>query len=176
MASDRFSIAPTDEDEFVAHRRVAQRRGREHARIGLNLTAMIDVVFLLLIYFIVATKFKLGEEVYRLDLPERLASNQPADPFELPDEPLRIALATTGLDRDAYVLRLEGAAAQPRTFEDLSDYLQQNKVDSGGGGLYRSDHPIIIEPSMTTTWAHTVEAFNAAVRARYTNIIFAKPQ
>ena len=30
---------------------------------------MIDVVFQLLIYFLVATNFALGEQVFRLDLP-----------------------------------------------------------------------------------------------------------
>jgi hypothetical protein len=43
------------------------------------------------------------------------------------------------------------------------------------GGMFEADHPIIIEPTATTRWEHAMEAFNAAVRARYTNVTFAPP-
>ncbi|MCZ6446340.1 MAG: biopolymer transporter ExbD, partial [Planctomycetota bacterium] len=65
--------------EVIEPTRVRRRHRRSRARIGLNVTAMIDIVFLLLIYFLAATEFKLGEEVYRLDLPQRGLA---ADPFE----------------------------------------------------------------------------------------------
>ncbi|MCH2149151.1 MAG: biopolymer transporter ExbD, partial [Phycisphaerales bacterium] len=64
-----------------------RRRDRSAPSIGLNLTSMIDVVFLLLVYFLVATDFKQSEEIYRLDLPER-REGMALDPFELDDEPL----------------------------------------------------------------------------------------
>ena len=40
-------------------------------RMGVNLTPMIDVVFQLMIYFLLATNFALGEQVFKLDLPDR---------------------------------------------------------------------------------------------------------
>ncbi len=146
------------------------RRRRQQARIGLNLTAMIDVVFLLLIYFMAATEFKLGEEIYRLDVPRRGA---PADPFDLPRDPLRIVLASTGpLCR----IRLPGPYAQPASFQELHGFLVENRRSPRAvGGLFEADHPIIIEPTGTTRWEHAMEAFNAAVRARYTNVMFAPP-
>lgn len=146
------------------------RRRRQQARIGLNLTAMIDVVFLLLIYFMAATEFKQGEEIYRLDLPRRGA---PADPFVLPRDPLRIVLASTG---PVCRIRLPGPYAQPASFQALHGFLVENRRTAGTvGGLFEADHPIIIEPTGTTRWEHAMEAFNAAVRARYTNVTFAPP-
>ena len=59
-------------EDLIVH----ERPRRQRARIALNLTAMIDVVFLLLIYFMVATEFKAGEEIFRLDLPERQAASR----------------------------------------------------------------------------------------------------
>jgi biopolymer transport protein ExbD len=89
--------APPRQSELVIeHVRVRQRRGRASASLALNMTSIIDVVFLLLIYFLVATDFRLGEEVYRMDLPAREGVSQ-RDPFELDDEPLRIAVMSTGL-------------------------------------------------------------------------------
>lgn len=159
--------------EIIAHVRTRQRHGRGTARIGLNLTAMIDVVFLLLVYFMVATEFKLGEEIYRLDLPERQAARQPQDPFDLDDEPLRITVASLGPGARSYRLRIEGPYAQPRTFEELHDFLRQRRIgESGTGGLFEPDHPIVIAPVRQTRWDHVIEAFNSAARARYTNITF----
>ncbi len=144
-------------------------RRPQRTQIGLNLTAMIDVVFLLLVYFMTATEFKLGEEVYRLDLPKRGA----ADPFALPREPLRIGVASSP-DAGSYVLRLSGVTEQPSTFQDLFEFLRQSQRTTGAlGGLFEPDHPILIEPASNARWEHAMEAFNAAARARYTNVTFA---
>ncbi len=145
---------------------------RRPARLGLNLTSMIDVVFLLLVYFMAATEFKLGEEIYRLDLPER--SN---DPFELPRDPLRVTVTSIGDEN--YVLKLQGAQttrSQPGTFQELFEILAgSRRSDRAAGGLFEADHPIIVEPTGGTSWEHAISAFNAIARARYTNITFAAP-
>ena len=150
----------------------AGRGRRPPARLGLNLTSMIDVVFLLLVYFMAATEFKLGEEIYRLDLPQR--GN---DPFELPRDPLRVAVTSIG--DESYVIRLLGAetdTVQPTTFQELFEFLDGNRrSDRAAGGVFEADHPIIVEPTGGTSWDHAIGAFNAATRARYTNITFAAP-
>ena len=152
----------------------APRRRRPHRdrpAIALNLTAMIDVTFLLLVYFIVATEFKVGEEVYRLDLPERLPAAQQLDPFELDEEPLRIQVLTINAKLDSYRLRLEAAYESPRTFDELYEFLRARRREE----LYAADHPIIIEPSPYTVWQHALGAFDAAARAKYTNVTLGKP-
>ncbi len=157
--------APPDNEA----RRAAARRP---TRLSLNLTAMIDVVFLLLIYFMAATEFKLGEEIYRLDLPQR--GN---DPFELPRDPLRVSVTSIG--DESYVIRLEGpetARVPPATFQELFEFLLGNRrSDRAAGGAFEADHPIIVEPTGGTSWEHAMGAFNAAARARYTNITFGAP-
>lgn len=156
--------------------RVRRRRAAGTARISLNLTAMIDVVFLLLIYFMAGTSFKLGEEIYRMDLPERGPSNAQRDPFELDNEPLRINIATVGRRGDSYRIRLDGPYRQPATFEELRELLGELQISEfSTRGLFEADHPVIIEPARTAKWEHAVGVFNAAARARYTNITFARP-
>ena len=150
------------------------RRSRRGARLGPNLTSMIDVVFLLLVYFMAATEFKLGEEIYRLDLPER---GRAADPFELPRDPLRVTVTTVG--QDEYVLRLSGpetAGPRPATFQELFVFLDgRRRSDRAAGGVFEADHPIIVAPTGRTSWEHAMGVFNAVVRARYTNITFTAP-
>jgi biopolymer transport protein ExbD len=157
-------------EAVIEHVTARQRRRRVRPRISLNLTPMIDVTFLLLVYFMVATQFKLGEEVYRLDLPER-GTGRAADPFELDEEPLRIKIATTGATPDEYRIRIEGPFEQPSSFDELHEFLRGRRIGPESvGGLFEQDHPIIIEPTRTTTWQHAVGAFDAAARARFTNI------
>jgi biopolymer transport protein ExbD len=142
---------------------------RRPAQLGLNLTSMIDVVFLLLVYFMAATEFKLGEELYKLDLPQR---GHAADPFDLPREPLRIVVKS-GRDGRA-TIQVPGFDDPPRDFKALQEFLRQRRqVGDGTGGLFEPDHPILIEPQDNAMWEHAIEAFNAAVAARYTNVNFA---
>ena len=153
------------------------RRYRGETQLSLNLTAMIDVVFLLLIYFVVATNFKLGEEVYRLDLPERRPAAAAKDPFELDEEPLRIQIGSTGLTHRAYSLKIDGPYDQPRSFVELTEFLEQRRIsEQAAGGLFEADHPIVIQPTGTTRWEHAVSAFNAVARAEYSNITFLAAQ
>ncbi len=171
-----FDVAHTDE-QMIEHRGARQRRSNRPARLGLNLTAMIDVVFLLLIYFLVATKFKLGEEIYRMDLPQRQPAQAERDPFQLDREPLRVEVTSIGIRPDDYAVRIDGPYPQPATFDDLFDFLTQRQINEAAiGGLFEPDHPIIIVASGTTRWEHVLAGFNAAARARYTNIMFARPR
>ncbi len=164
-------------ETLIEHTRLRQRRGRDRPRIGLNLVAMIDVVFLLLMYFMTVTDFKLGEEIYRLDLPQRQPAAQVLDPFQLDEEPLRITVRSSQLGNDGYSIELSGPYRPPATFEDLFHFLDERRISvHAPGGLFAPDHPIIVEPMRATRWEHAMEAFNAAARARYTNLTFAKPR
>jgi biopolymer transport protein ExbD len=148
-----------------------RRRDRSAPSIGLNLTSMIDVVFLLLVYFLVATDFKQSEEIYRLDLPER-REGMALDPFELDDEPLRILVRGFGTADEDYRLEIEGARGTVRDFDSLYEFLAARRIDGMGGGLFADDHPVLVVPSSATSWSFAVGAFNAAVRAGYVNITF----
>jgi biopolymer transport protein ExbD len=154
--------------------RFMRRRKRPAMRLKVNVTSLIDVTFLLLVYFMIATSFTASEEVYRTDIPNREGVGQ-GDPFKLDQEPLRISVTSTGLGPDMYRLRLEGPYSQPATFDDLFDFLSSRQVRPDvTGGLFERDHPIIIQPARTARWEHAMEAFNAAARAHYTNVTFAK--
>ena len=159
----------------------AGRQGGRHTRHRwlqgirkLDLTSMIDVVFLLLIYFMVATEFKDSESVYRLDIPDRTAT-QDIDPFQVDDEPLRIRVESEGGERmvlaAGYTIQLVGPYEQPESVEELHVFLRERQIGSQArSAVFPPDHPIIILPRSGTAWQHVLEVFDAAVRARYTNV------
>lgn len=170
-------VVSLDDASMVEHHSARARRTRPMARVSLNLTPMIDVVFQLLIYFLLATKFTLGEEIYRMDLPQRQPATSHRDPFQLDREPLRIEVTSIGVGPGDYAVRLDGPYKQPASFDDLYNFLLERQISEGSfGGLFEPDHPMIIVASGTTRWEHVMEAFNAAARARYNNIMFSGPR
>ena len=148
---------------------------RQTPRVGLNLTPMIDVVFQLLIYFLLATNFALGEQVFRMDLPERGGTALVQDPFDMPEEPLRIRVLSTAPSRETLSVSLPPQYPRPEDLEDLELFLQENR--SGDTiGLFLSDHPIRIVPAPDTRWEHVVDVFNAVIRAGYRTVHFSDPE
>lgn len=146
---------------------MARRRPPEPASTELNLTSMIDVVFQLLIYFIVGTTFAMGEQSYRMDLPERQGTVE-VDPLELDDEPVVVRVLGGGR------ISVPGPWDGPVSVERLTDFLRSNKQekDGRGGGLIPADAAIRIKPRGGVSWADAVQAFNAAVAAGYETVGF----
>ena len=148
--------------------RPARRVPGASTRIGVNLVSMIDVVFLLLIYFMVATDFRPREKVFRLDLPERRASAY--DPlYDATEEPLVIVVEDRATTPE-YTLTLMGGWGRVADAAHLRDWLAQRRVGGGsdpGEGLFTPRHPIVILAPPTTRWRNVVEVFNAVVRAGY---------
>lgn len=162
--------------------RRAQRRSerkcnrRSSWRPALNLTSMIDVVFLLLVYFMVATEFKRAEVIERLDLPNRLGAGV-ADPFEVPDHPIVITVSSQDTDAArstvaaGFTIGIEGPFPQPSTPDALTKLLSERRMGgTGGRGLWPEDHPIVLQPAPGTDWEHVVRTFDATARAGYNNI------
>ncbi|MEM9883628.1 MAG: biopolymer transporter ExbD [Planctomycetota bacterium] len=164
------------EDITVHHRSARQRRRarRGPAAVGeLNLTSMIDVIFQLLIYFVVTASFMVDEGVLAAMLPQGPGS--PAPPDELPRQTIVIEI-TSSRDDPAVV----GIAWDPRQatadFAQLAAQLDLERHDPERGrfgGTYAPDHPIEIRPDGQVRWQHVVDAFNAAIAAEYTNVRFA---
>ena len=143
-------------------------------RMGVNLTPMIDVVFQLMIYFLLATNFALGDQVFKLDLPER-GSAESRDPFEIPEEPLRILVGSDEANGEAIDLTIEGPYPQPDSLQSLEQFLVESRAGANGG-YFLEDHPLEIVPGETTRWEHVVDVFNAAIRAGYLKVRFADPE
>ena len=140
---------------------------RDRASVQLNLTSMIDVVFQLLIYFLLGTNFVIGEQSYRMDLPVRTA-NSPVTSLELDEDPLIIEVRHRNTGEAA--VYVPGPWSSPRTVAKLREFLFSQRIDQGG--LYSLDHPIKIKPMGEATWEDAVEAFNAAFGAGYEDIGF----
>lgn len=92
-----------------------RRLNKERELISMDLTPLIDVVFLLLIFFIVASEFKKNETILNLTLPNSSSQQQVVNKKDIVIE----------LSKDSLAYK-----AQKITFEDLKVQLSTLKKDS----------------------------------------------
>jgi len=171
-------------------RRRPRRLRDQTGRLRVNLTALIDVTFLLLIFFVSTTRALEGEQVFRVDVPPMEAEPradestpepddepEPTRPLELREPPLRVRIASSA---DGPIVALEPRFATVDSIESLERVLREARRDgaaaasaASGSGLFTANHPIQIDPDRDCTWEDTVAAFNALLRAGYRNVGFA---
>lgn len=142
--------------------------GRVCSRIrNLNLTSMLDVTFLLLIFFVLTASFAIREGVLAAELP-RIGTHSEASKIDPIMDPIRIRLA--GIDSDRVQIHIDGHE-RINDFEALYALLNTVRYDdSNTTGLYQVDNPIVIESVRDTEWGIAVAAFNACVRAGYLDV------
>ena len=137
----------------------------------LRLTSMIDVVFLLLIYFVVSASFAIDEGLLTTRIPHIDPHAEAAPPLI----PLNIRLSSAGAADVS--LRIDGRPEAIGSFTELTAVLRSLQRDPAAGnhGVYPPQNPLIIRGEGRVRWTHIANAQNAAVAAGFTNVQFAKP-
>jgi|TARA_B110000495_G_scaffold203733_1_gene229156 biopolymer transport protein ExbD len=128
---------------------------RVRAQPEVNLTSLIDVVFLLLIFFMVSTSFVKQSQI-NISLPQADSSTV----VEAPPEQIDIMITTTGT---YFVNGRELINNRPETIRNA---LQ--KVSIG-----RSNMPMIISADANAKHQHVITAMDVAGRLGFTHISIA---
>jgi biopolymer transport protein ExbD len=130
----------------------------------LNLAPMIDVTFLLLIFFVLTTRFQRAEGVFGARLPRDVGV--PA--VSLPISPVIVRLAVAGPSPDDVAIQIDNFQATPASFAELAQFL----VDIRGNEGFDEQTPVVIVADPDVAWEQVVDCWNAAVRAKCRNIAF----
>jgi biopolymer transport protein ExbD len=163
MTQQSGNHAAADEVVHFVPRR--KRSPRETTAMTLNLAPMVDIVFLLLIFFVTTTTFRRAEGV----LPARLPRDSGvADAVALPVTPIVVHVTQTGSGPGEYELRVENFVNAPTTFTGLAAFL----ADIQGNPGFDDETPVVIKAPEDVVWDHVVGCWNAAVRAGYKRISF----
>jgi len=162
------SSDPQRVEETVHHHSARSKRGREKPKMQLSLTSMIDVIFLLLIYFVVTSNFIEDEGVIVAALPGAGGVAQ-APPDEIVQ---KIEIYLVAPDPESPDVAINIA----RQLDLGNDFSRLKAELDGLTGTYGTDSPVHIIPEGPVRWQHVVNAFNQAKRAGYTKIQFAKPR
>lgn len=163
--------------------RVERRRRRRAARgpalpsLMLNMTAMIDVVFMLLIFFIMTVDFRPREDALSLDARERVEASAgetsaASEAFALPERPVIVSVRSTGDGPREYTIHTdEPILGSPADAAEL-----RARAAAARGSTLPSSQPFSIRSARDTRWEHTLSAFSALQRAGFREITLATPE
>ena len=151
-------------DETIHYVSSRTKRGRGKAKIAVPMTAMIDVTFLLLIYFILTAVFRQAEGQIPGTLPK--AGTSGAATMERLQTPIKITLHPTGEANEGVAYEVSGVHERIADPQILKEVLRGRK-ESGGEGS-----PVIINARRDVRWRYVVEVFNQVVANDFKNIAF----
>lgn len=103
--------------------------------VGFNMTPMVDVVFLLIIFFLAVNQFQKSESEERIDLPSAARANT-----EQPQPPTMKRIVINIRPREGFVVAGKAVAAS-----DVTTFLADQKKDAGDDGVevwIRSDDKV----------------------------------
>lgn len=152
----------------VGFRQAQRRRRRRPAVLSLNLTAMIDTVFNLLFFFMIASRFGAIEGLLSANLPAK-ASTTATPAVEVPRTPLRIRLAPDTGSPGKCRATIDGFEATPIEMAALPAALAKIRTIEG----FDDKHvPVYLLAGDDVAWDHVVNAYNAAMAAQYERVFF----
>ena len=148
--------------KFPRHRRQSTK---------LNITSMLDITFLLLIFFILTASFAVDEGVLATELP-RGSHPVVGEVVEIPPDILRIEVSSNGTSMVAELKGVESATAttQAEVYHLLHTWRFDAKTNPNGWLLPNTS--IVIAPDNKTGWDDVVGVFNAAIRAGMVDVSF----
>ncbi len=128
-------------------------REREPETVDINVTPLIDIVFLLLIFFMVSTTFKQEFEV-GIDLPQASSEQR------LEDKPVEITIDAQG----------RMAVNQQMLVNNRLDTLKQALLQVAGG---RTQALVVLSADANTPHQFVIRALDAAQQAGFSRLSFA---
>lgn len=143
--------------------------------MSLNMTPMIDVVFLLLIYFILAARFKAVEQTTPAPAPVRIGAQERAvvDPFELPRRPVVLTVRSYGEGEGEFTIASDDPGlGLDGELETVAGRIAAAMVS----GRIAADQALIVRPASSARWEHAVATFQMAREAGLSRVRFAPPE
>lgn len=141
-----------------------RRRASRGAQIGVSFAPMIDVTFLLLIFFLVTTTFERAEGIFAAKLPK----DRGAQAVALPLSPIVVRLSRSGPSHDDVAIAVDRFDPAPSDFNDLVAVLGEIQRLAG----FDEDTPVVIVSGDDVPWDHVVSCWNAALRAGCRRVAF----
>ena len=121
----------------------------------LSMTAMIDIVFLLLVFFIMTFKVVAPEGDFMMKMP-KIAE---ADPDSLPPTDNIEVIVQLGADEDGRLSRIQFGQRKLTSIDELHVYVRELVGDHGGPQV--SEQTVVFECDYNLKYEHMMEAITA---------------
>ena len=130
---------------------------KRKAKISVPMTAMIDVTFLLLIYFLTTTTFRQDEG--------QLPGTLPGKGDMPPPVTVPVQLRAVGDDCQSVLYSIDGVDQPLRSPRELVESLRDRRQRTGDNAI------VVIKAGRNVRWRYVVEACNQAASANFQTII-----
>ena len=144
-------------------------RRRSRVRMQLSIVPLIDVVFLLLVFFLLTASFRPREGFLPTKLPQLSAT---AEPSELEPVPIQVVTMPNGdcqVQIGSQNPILISADSVAEGFSGVKDAIYNLFVQQGR----TAENPIKLIPTSQTKWDHVVKTYHCLWQLNLTNVIFA---
>jgi biopolymer transport protein ExbD len=144
-------------------------RHRSRVRMQMSIVPLIDVVFLLLVFFLLTASFRPLEGFLPTKLPQQSAT---AEPSELEPVPIQVFTLPNGdcqVQIGSQNPILISADAMAEGFLNVKDAIHNLFVQQGR----TTENPIKLIPTAQTKWDHVVKTYHCLWQLNLTKVIFA---
>ena len=132
--------------------------GSDDGDIGFQIAPMVDVVFVLMLFFMASAGVQVVEKELSMNLPSG-APNASA----VPTTPLMVDISGNG---QVSVNDQEFGNDDDRNLQSLRDFFRRNIAQFG------DKDPVIVRPAPDTTHQRIMDVLNAAAASHVTNLTF----
>jgi biopolymer transport protein ExbD len=134
------------------------RKSSAEVHLGFQIAPMIDVVFVILLYFMIAAGDVQAEKYHTTSLPSGVSALTPDEIIIRIEDDGQVFLNDDPVD-----------APEVRNLPELSDTLKELKASSEAG---HSDLLITISANETAEYQRVVDVLDALTRAKISNVTF----
>jgi biopolymer transport protein ExbD len=142
-----------------------------HYESGPNMTPLVDIVMVILIFLMLAGSFGGAEHYLTSNIPlsQKGLSNAPPPPGWVPDEPLEIRVDPVG---DA---GFRATAGRIRASEAgrLTSELTQMREQLNRAGTPTNKIQVVISPGKNVQYDHLIRVYESALNAKFEKVAFA---
>lgn len=160
-------------DEATVHFRPPRRRYTSPSALMTlsRFAPMIDMSFLLLIFFMTTTRFARPEGLLTSELPKYAGGSGSGPVVPLPESPIILRLTSMGPGPEDYAIRIDGFGQTPARIDGLTEFLRDVLRQPG----FDRQTPVIITAQDEIRWDQVVKCWNAVLVAGCENVAFATP-
>lgn len=141
-----------------------------HYETGPNMTPLVDIVMVILIFLMMAGSFGGAEHFLTSNIPlsQKGLSNAPPPPGWVPDEPLEIRVDSAGDGFRATAGRIRASDAAALTAQLMTMREQLNRA-----GTPTDKIQVVISPAKNVQYDHLIRVYESALNAKFEKVAFA---
>jgi biopolymer transport protein ExbD len=144
-----------------------------HYDAGPNMTPLVDVVMVILIFLMLTGTFAIGEHFLKSNVPISVEGGGDVKENVPKDEPMEIFVRSPGDSETSWIADVGGVTIRSDTAA-LEQRLSTMRESFAAANKPVDKIQVIITPTPFTRWQHLVNVYQSVLAAKYEKVAFSK--